>query len=172
MQITMSSKPTNSQILSNLKAKNSNENLGPEMAQEAESQIENMRKRSLESSSAGAVENVEEEDEYMFIRLKKHIKGHWNKIIEKYPNGKFFFKPKTPPSTAIEIEIEPTSQVEVTRSDSVTTNQTATSTTLYDHNLFSSAVKSVMLLSAFSLKKDDEGRKPVPFISSILQVSL
>lgn len=156
---------SDSRILSNLKAKNSEENLSPQIAHDAEIQVEKMRKRSLGSLPTG--ESEEEEDEYMFIRLKKHIKGHWDKIMERYPNGKLFFKPAITTPT-----IEPPPD-EVSRSDSVRTHQTdssATSTTLFDHNLLSSAIKSVMLLPAFSLKKDDEGRRPVPFISSILQV--
>lgn len=143
----------------NIKTKNSDENLTIP--------IEKTRKRSLVSLPTEG----EEEDEFLFSRLKKQIKGHWDKIIERYPNGGLFLRPHRTHNTTDQ---------EITRNDSVRTTQTnsSTSTTAsasaianFEQNFLSSAIKSVLLLPAFSCKRDDEGRRGVPFISSLLQVN-
>lgn len=154
------------ELMKNLKAKNSDENLTSTTSAVA-IEPEKIRKRSMVSLPTEG----EEEDEFLFIRLRKQIKGHWDKIME---NGNMFFRPQhNNQSTATAHETE------INRTDSVKTTTTATSTSTspstttnapVENNLISSSIKSVFLLPAFSCNRDDEGRKVVPFISSLLQV--
>ena len=125
----------------------------------------------------------EEEDEFMFSRLKKQIKSHWNKIKESYPNSSMLFRtPTLKESTESEIEeVQPeTTTLRANRSESIksslSSSTAASSLTSnssivnVEQHLISSALKSAFLLPIFSCKRDDEGRRGVPFISSLLQV--
>lgn len=152
----------NEEIGTNLKAKNSDENLST-----PQENTETMRKRSLVSLPT----EDGEEDEFLFIRLRKQIKGHWDKIME---NG-IIFRPRHHESTSNNTQNNHPS--EITRIDSVRTESSVatTSTTstigLVEQSLLSSTIKSVLLLPAFSCKRDDEDRRVVPFISSLLRVN-
>lgn len=152
------------EILTNVKAKISDENLINTV------EPDKMKKRSLVSLPTEG----EEEDEFLFIRLRKQIKGHWDKIME---NGTLFFRPHHTTHSNIAVAGEN----EIIRTDSMKTNNSTTTTSTIastassaiapaENNLFSSSIKSIFLLPAFSCNRDDEGRKIVPFISSLLQV--
>jgi len=151
--------PNPEEILMNLKAKNSDENLTTAV------EPDKIKKRPMVSLPTEG----EEEDEFLFIRLRKQIKGHWDKIIE---NGTLFFRPHHSMQ-------HNNGETDIIRTDSNKTNASTTtiaSTTSssiiaqVENNLLSSSIKSVLLLPAFSCNRDDEGRKIVPFISSLLQV--
>lgn len=151
----------------NLKAKNSDEklNLPSESEPETTINVETMKKRSLVSLPGGA--ESEEEDEFLFIRLRKQIKSHWNKIMEHTSNGTNFFRSPQP---------QPEASITRTSSNSNTNTSTTSSITTGNSQadpmaLLNSAIKSAFLIPALSCKRDDEGRRPVPFLSSLLQVN-
>lgn len=156
------------ELMKNLKAKNSDENLTSTTTAVA-IEPEKIRKRSMVSLPTEG----EEDDEFLFIRLRKQIKGHWDKIME---NGNMFFRPhhnNQNTAAAHETEINRTDSVKTTTT-TTSTNTSSSSTTTntpVENNLISSSIKSVFLLPAFSCNRDDEGRKVVPFISSLLQVN-
>lgn len=157
----------------NLKAKSSDDNLSidPSDASEKENEVSaesltlgTQRKRSLVSLPSEG-----EEDEFLFSRLTKQIKGHWSKIMENYPNTSMLFRTSTTEKSDNETK-EQNGISKVNRTDSITTS-TSASTAIIEPQLISSAIKSVFLLPNFSCKRDDEGRRSVPFISSLLQVT-
>lgn len=154
---TNASEAQNDEIYKNLKEKNSQENLS------TVGSSEKMRKRSMLSIPTEG----EEEDEFLFIRLRKQIKGHWDKIMERHPNGNLFFRPVNDNKTEESEEVS-------TSVPSIQSNETPISITStlapVEQNFLGAAIKSSLLLPAFSCKRDDEGRKIVPFISSLLQV--
>ncbi len=157
-----SSSQSSNQTLPDLKAKNSDDNLNLTNEPESETPSSHIKikKRSLVSLPG---EESEEEDEFLFIRLKKHIKNHWDKLMEHYPNGNIFFK-----SPQIQ-----TDQI-IARNISTSTNSSASTKSAaihYQPSLLSSAIKSTLLLPGFSCKRDDEGHRTVPFISSLLEVN-
>ena len=158
----------------NLKAKVSDENLNvieeikeDEKAPEQPVNFQNQRKRSIVSLP----EEVESEDQFLFLRLRKQIKGHWNKLIERYPNGNLFHRTsqaeqKSAESTNSDNIENPENPSEIVRTDSVRSSASIDDET----GIVGSQVKSLFLLPAFSCKRDDEGRRVVPFISSLLEV--
>jgi hypothetical protein len=154
--------PENSEeTLTNLKAKNSDENL---MTTSVIVEPEKIKKRSMISLPTEG----EEEDEFLFIRLRKQIKGHWDKIME---NGNMLFRPQHNSHNSHDTEINRSDSVKTTTTvTSTSTSSSATTKSPVENNFFSSSIKSVLLLPAFSCNRDDEGRKVVPFISSLLQV--
>lgn len=132
------------------------------------------RKRSMVSLPSEG----EEEDEFLFIRLKKQIKNHWTKIMENYPHSSMFFKTPTlknfvaNESKAENLELS-SSPVKSSVSFSATTSSLTSNSSFakFEPKLLSYAIKSAFLLPSFSCKRDDEGRRCVPFISSLLQVT-
>ena len=165
---------------SNLKAKTSDVNLSidpsekdkdiPELSLNSGKQ----RKRSMVSLPSEG-----EEEEFMFSRLKKQIKSHWAKIRETYPNNSMLFKTSVTKeekeSETKEEEPDSTCTSNVNRSESIngstSTLVSLSSIASVEQQLISCAIKSAFLLPNFSCKRDDEGRRCVPFISSLLQVS-
>lgn len=133
------------------------------------------RKRSMVSLPSEG----EEEDEFLFIRLKKQIKNHWTKIMVNYPHSSMFFKTPTLKNVvANESKAEnhelSSSPVKSSVSFSATISSlTSNSSSIakFEPKLLSYAIKSAFLLPSFSCKRDDEGRRCVPFISSLLQVT-
>lgn len=158
------------QSFSNLKAKTSDENLIlPPSETESEQTLkahEKVKKRSLVSLSG---DENEEDDDFMFMRLKKQIKNHWDKLLVHYPNTSSLFKSPQP-----QHDQPVTTTVAVARNNSIsTTNSSSTTKSAAIHQepcLLSSAIKSALLLPGFSCKRDDEGHRTVPFISSLLEV--
>lgn len=152
--------------LVDLKSKISDDNLSTPVDNEVGPidgpSFERTRKRSLVSLPGG--EESEGEDEFLFIRLRKQFKRHWNKIIEQYPNGSSLFR--SPLSHNNDSELARTASVQTS-----STTSSLASSVAKEQSLLSSAIKSSFLLPAFSCKMDDEGRRSVPFISSLLQVN-
>ena len=114
-----------------------------------------------ENNNVNQVEE-DDDDEFLFIRLRKQIKTHWNKIIEAYPNNALFFRPK--PAVAVTNDLQSLASENISQA-SLLVHETG-------HGLRSSANKSLFLLPSFSCKRDDEGRRTVPLISSLLQVQI
>ena len=158
--------------LPNLKARVSDENLNNSVEQVSEDEkapvelrsFDNQRKRSLVSLS----EEVESEEQFLFLRLRKQIKSHWNKLVERYPNGNLFHR--TPQAEQKTNESADPENPEIVRTDSTRSSSSTTSTDALP-SILSSQIKSVFLLPAFSCKRDDEGRRGVPFISCLLEVN-
>lgn len=154
------SKPIN---ISNVKAKLSDENLSLEKdILDSPIDVGKQRKRSVVSLPSEG----EEEDEFMFSQLKKQIKSHWNKIMENYPNSSMFFRTPTLKAEAINEEKSEKDGTAISH-----TTSSSISSVDFEQNLLGSAMKSVFLLPNFSCKRDDNGRRCVPFISSLLQVT-
>ena len=160
---------------SNVKLRNSDLNLATDPSEKDVVEIPletgKQRKRSVLSLPSEG----EEEEEYLFSRLKKQIKSHWTKIVENYPHNSMFFK--TPRQEENEIsndQPEPLNAMKSSSSISTTNSPVISNSSLVnvERYLLSSAIKSVFLLPNFSSKRDDEGRRCVPFISSLLQVTL
>lgn len=160
-----------------IKARNSDENLSNQM--ETEKEIDSVsgpiaEKRRRKMSALSIPVEVESEgevnDEFLFIRLKKQIKNHWHKITERYPNGKFFFRPNlSGESISIsQVHAHPNSP----RSSSMTVESLERIKEQASNDLFTGGLfKSLILLPVYACKRDDEGRKTVPLISLLLQVS-
>ena len=153
------------EINTNIKARHSDENLSIAPGQSLPCPVnERLRKRSIVSSLQGG--SSEGEDEFLFIRMRKHIKSHWKKIMEHNPNGTSIFKSPQPATSNAQI-----SRNNSINSTTLTVEPTVSSAALFEQTEISSAIKSALLLPSFSCKRDDEGRPIVPFISSFLQVS-
>ena len=130
---------------------------------EKEKAEKRIRKKSV--ISIPEVEGEDEiDDEFLFIRLRKQIRNHWKKITKNYPNGKVFFRPNlSTESISISQAQLPTESTEPSIG-----NKNLNSNELLIGGIF----KSVILLPAYACKRDDEGRRTVPLISSLLQVNI
>jgi hypothetical protein len=115
-------------------------------------------------------EDEEDDDEFLFIRLRKHIKTHWDKIMERYPNNGAFFRPFNRPTEAT---VDGGTSIKSHSSTVEEENLSQASLLIHEneHNLLASTIKSLLLLPSFTCKRDDEGRRNVPLISSLLQVA-
>lgn len=124
------------------------------------------RKMSVISIPAEVEGEDEVDDEFLFIRLKKQIRNHWKKITEHYPNGKIFFRPNL--STESMISEAQTGPINSQLSEALGLNQNVNMNDL--DLLIGGLFKSIILLPVYACKRDDEGRRTVPLISSLLQV--
>lgn len=96
----------------------------------------------------------DEGDEFLFRRLGKQLKGHWQKLLDRYPQGFFHSRHQTenaadgsPESIASIISAEPE-----------------------EISLPVKAAKSALFLPHFGIQKSDDSRPVVPFICDLLQV--
>ncbi len=95
----------------------------------------------------------EDADDFLFRRLGKQLKGHWTKLLERYPQGFFHHSQDdkksdiSPESTCSMLSLEPGNMT-----------------------LPLKAAKSALFLPHFGIQNSDESRPVVPFISDLLQV--
>lgn len=123
----------------------------------------------------------DQEDEFLFLRLGKKIRVHWDKIVERYPS-RFFRRTILTSGDGTSASTSALSAVSVGVSDgsnflkssTISEDSLLTSGNQVDFDLvIGGLIKSIFLLPGYSLKRDeDEKRRMVPLISSILEIEV